>query len=126
MFRALLKTKVHLAAFARSELSGEGSCTIDEDLLEAAGIVDNERVHVWNIASGERFVTRATRGERGSGMVCVEGSAARKAAVGDLIIIAAFAPVSNKLVPQQTPKLFSVHHRNRRPEASDATPLQLA
>jgi aspartate 1-decarboxylase len=93
MHRTLLKSKIHRATVTDCELHYEGSCAIDEDLLNAANLVENEQVHIWNINNGERFVTYAIRGERGTGIISVNGSAARRAAVGDLIIIAAFAQV---------------------------------
>ena len=85
MFRTLLKSKIHRVAVTHCELHYEGSCAIDENLLEAANIIENEQIHIWNINNGERFVTYAIKGERGSGMISVNGSAARRAAVGDLI-----------------------------------------
>ena len=91
MYRTLLKSKIHRATATHCELHYEGSCAIDEDLLEAANMVENEQVHIWNINNGERFTTYAIRGERGSGVISVNGSAARRAAPGDLLIIASFA-----------------------------------
>ena len=99
MLRTLLKSKIHRATVTDCELHYEGSCAIDEDLLDAADLMENEQVHIWNINNGERFVTYAIRGERGSGIISVNGSAARRAAVGDLIIIAAFAQVPEPQVP---------------------------
>jgi aspartate 1-decarboxylase len=93
MFRTLLKSKIHRVKTTHCELHYEGSCAIDEDLLDAANIAENEQVHIWNIDNGERFVTYAIKGQRGSGMISVNGSAARRACVGDLLIIAAFAQV---------------------------------
>ena len=82
----------------------EGSCAIDEDLLDAANLGENEQIHIWNINNGERFITYAIRAERGSRIISVNGSAARRAAVGDLVIIAAFAQVdedrSRRFQPQ--------------------------
>jgi aspartate 1-decarboxylase len=71
MFRTLLKSKIHRAAVTHCELHYEGSCAIDENLLEAADIRENEQIHIWNIDNGERFVTYAIRGARGSGMIHV-------------------------------------------------------
>ena len=93
MFRTLLKSKIHRASVTDCELHYEGSCAIDENLLEAANIVENERIDIWNINNGERFSTYAIKGERGSGMISLNGSAARRAQLGDLVIIAAFAVV---------------------------------
>lgn len=85
MFRTLLKSKIHRVAVTDCELHYEGSCAIDEDLLDAANLAENEQVHIWNINNGERFVTYAIRGERGTGIISVNGSAARRASVGVLI-----------------------------------------
>jgi aspartate 1-decarboxylase len=114
MFRTLLKSKIHRAAVTHCELHYEGSCAIDEDLLEASGLVENEQIHVWNVDNGERLVTYAIRAPRGSGIVSLNGSAARKAAVGDLVIIAAFAQVHEDAVPRHAPKLVFVDDRNAR------------
>ena len=82
MFRTLLKSKIHRASVTHCELNYEGSCAIDEDLLDASGICENEQVHIWNINNGERFVTYAIRAARGSRINSVNGSAARRASVG--------------------------------------------
>ena len=113
MFRTLLKSKIHRVAVTHCELHYEGSCAIDEDLLDAANIVENEQVHLWNINNGERFVTYAIKGQRGSGMISVNGSAARRAAVGDLIIIAAFAQIHEDQVVAHKPQLVFVDEANR-------------
>jgi aspartate 1-decarboxylase len=92
--------------------------------LEAAGIVENEQIHVWNIDNGERFVTYAIKGQRGTGMISVNGSAARRAAVGDLIIIAAFAQVHEDQVPAHKPKLVFVDEASRQLGTRDFVPIQ--
>lgn len=125
MFRTLLKSKIHRVAVTCCELHYEGSCAIDEDLLDAANIVENEQVHIWNINNGERFVTCAIKGERGSGMISVNGSAARSAAVGDLIIIAAFAQVHNDQVTGHTPQLVFVDDKNKQTDLRHTVPTQL-
>lgn len=126
MFRTLLKSKIHRVGVTQCELHYEGSCAIDEDLLEAAGIVENEQIHVWNIDNGERFVTYAIKGQRGSGIISVNGSAARRAAVGDLIIIAAFAQVHEDQVAAHRPRLVFVDQANRQVGERDFVPVQLA
>ena len=98
MFRTLLKSKIHRVVTTQCELHYEGSCAIDENLLDAANICENEQVHIWNINNGERFITYEIKGERGSGMISVNGSAARRASVGDWLIIAAFAQVQEDQV----------------------------
>ncbi len=125
MFRTLLKSKIHRVAVTQCELHYEGSCAIDEDLLDAANIAENEQIHIWNINNGERFVTYAIRGERGTGMISVNGSAARRASAGDLIIIAAFAQVAEADVHSHQPKLVFVNEKNKATELRSNVPLQL-
>ena len=126
MFRTLLKSKIHRAAVTHCELNYEGSCAIDEDLLDAANIADNEQVHIWNINNGERFITYAIRAERGSRIISVNGSAARRAAVGDLVIIATFAQVAEEQVAGFTPQLVFVNPDNRIHEQRAHIPVQQA
>jgi len=125
MFRNLLKSKIHRVAVTHCELHYEGSCAVDENLLEAANISENEQVHIWNINNGERFITYAIKGQRGSGMISVNGSAARRAAVGDLIIIAAFAQVAEDQVPLHQPQLVFVDETNRQIGARQYVPTQM-
>ena len=113
MFRTFLKSKIHRARVTHCELHYEGSCAIDEDLLEAADIRENEQVHIWDVDNGERLVTYAIRAPRGSGIISLNGSAARRAAVGDLVIIAAFALVAEEKVDAVVPKLVFVDAANR-------------
>lgn len=124
MFRTLLKSKIHRVKTTHCELHYEGSCAIDEDLLDAANIAENEQVHIWNIDNGERFVTYAIRGQRGSGMISVNGSAARRACVGDLLIIAAFAQVHEDHVKTHEPELVFVDDNNRQTELRHHVPTQ--
>jgi aspartate 1-decarboxylase len=125
MLRTLLKSKIHRAAVTHSELDYEGSSAIDEDLLDAANLGENEQIHIWNINNGERFITYAIRAERGSRIISVNGSAARRAAVGDLIIIAAFAQVHEDQVAGLSPKLVFVDPDNRIKEERSTIPVQL-
>ncbi|SFE58243.1 aspartate 1-decarboxylase [Paracidovorax wautersii] len=124
MFRTLLKSKIHRVAATHCELHYEGSCAIDEDLLDAANIAENEQVHIWNINNGERFITYAIKGQRGSGMISVNGSAARRASVGDLLIIAAFAQVHEDQVATHQPQLVFVDAQNRQTELRHHVPTQ--
>ncbi len=126
MFRTLLKSKIHRVAVTQCELHYEGSCAIDEDLLDAANLMANEQVHIWNINNGERFITYAIKGERGSGMISVNGSAARRASAGDLLIIAAFAQVHEDQVATHEPQLVFVDANNRQVELRHAVPTQAA
>ncbi|MYZ52074.1 aspartate 1-decarboxylase [Malikia spinosa] len=124
MFRTLLKSKIHRVKTTHAELHYEGSCAIDEDLLDASGICENEQIHIWNVDNGERFVTYAIKGQRGTGMISVNGSAARRAAVGDLLIIAAFAQVHEDQVAQHKPKLVFVNDQNQQVELRDKVAVQ--
>jgi len=113
MFRTLFKSKIHRARVTHCELHYEGSCAIDEDLLDAANLRENEQVHIWNVDNGERLITYALRAPRGSGIVSLNGSAARRAAVGDLVIIAAFAQVHEDKLDEAAPRLVFVDDANR-------------
>lgn len=124
MFRTLLKSKIHRVKTTHAELHYEGSCAIDEDLLDASGIVENEQIHIWNVDNGERFVTYAIKGQRGTGMISVNGSAARRAAVGDLLIIAAFAQMHEDQIAQHKPKLVFVNDQNQQVELRDKVAVQ--
>jgi aspartate 1-decarboxylase len=126
MLRIMLKSKIHRATVTHCELHYEGSCAIDEDLLDAANIAENEQVEIWNINNGERFSTYAIRGERGSGMISLNGSAARRAEIGDLIIIASFALVEDAEVREGKlkPELVFVDVENRVKSTRDHVPMQ--
>jgi aspartate 1-decarboxylase len=126
MFRHLLKSKIHRATVTHCELHYEGSCAIDEDLLDASDIRENEQIHVWNIANGERFITYAIRAERGSGIVSLNGSAARRASVGDLVIIAAFGMVADSQTEPHVPRLVFVDASNRQTELRQRVAVQAA
>lgn len=87
----VLKSKIHRVTVTEADLDYIGSITIDEALMEAAGIIENEKVEIYNITNGERFATYAIRGERGTGVIGINGAAAHKAMVGHLLIIASYA-----------------------------------
>lgn len=95
MFIEVVKSKIHNVSVTEANLKYIGSITIDEDLMEAANIIENEKVQVVNINNGERLETYVIKGERGSGSVCLNGAAARKVAVGDVIIIIAYASMDS-------------------------------
>lgn len=109
----MLKSKLHRVSVTASELDYEGSCAIDEALLEAADIREYERIEIYNVNNGERFSTYAIRGARGSGMISVNGAAARKAAVGDVLIIATYATYNEVELENFQPKLVYVDGHNR-------------
>ena len=125
MQRTLLAGKIHRATVTQCELHYEGSCAIDDDLLDASGIAEFEQVHIWNINNGARFVTYAIRAQRGSGTISVNGSAARQASVGDLIIIAAFGQLPADRVTGFQPKLVFVDEANRIKEERSSIPVQV-
>jgi aspartate 1-decarboxylase len=114
MTRTLMKSKIHRATITESNLQYEGSMTIDQDLMEAADIIPYEQIQVYNIANGERFSTYALEGPRGSGVICLNGAAARKGAVGDLVIIATYAGMEEKEIKDFKPKVVQVDSLNRR------------
>lgn len=87
----VLKSKIHRATITEANLNYVGSITIDEDLMDAANMIENEKVQVVNVNNGERLETYIIKGQRGSGVVCLNGPAARKAAVGDVVIIISYA-----------------------------------
>ena len=91
MMIEVLKSKIHRVTVTDANLNYVGSITIDEDLMDAANLIVNEKVEVLNINNGERFETYVIKGERGSGMICLNGAAARKAEVGDIVIILSYA-----------------------------------
>jgi aspartate 1-decarboxylase len=111
--RTMLRGKIHRATVTGADLHYEGSVTIDVDLLERADILPYERVDIWNVTNGERFQTYALAGQRGSGVVCINGAAAHKARKGDLVIIAAFAQVSEPEARDWTPHCVFVDVHNR-------------
>jgi aspartate 1-decarboxylase len=93
MLIEVLKSKIHKASITGANLNYVGSVTIDEDLMDAANLIENEKVHVLDLNNGERLVTYVIKGVRGSGEICLNGAAARKVIVGDEIIIMSFAMV---------------------------------
>ena len=122
----LLKAKIHRATVTHSELNYEGSVAIDELLLQAAGIREFEQVHVWDVSNGARFTTYALRADAGSGIVSLNGGAARHVQVGDLVIVAAFAGMSEAEADAFKPKLVYVDAANRISHTNDSIPRQVA
>ncbi|AEB09253.1 aspartate 1-decarboxylase [Desulfobacca acetoxidans] len=113
MVRTILKSKIHRATITQADLSYEGSLTIDNQLMEMADILPYEMVYVYNINNGERFETYAIAGEAGSGVMCLNGAAARKGMPGDLIIITTFAGFAAAELEEHQPKLVYVDACNR-------------
>jgi aspartate 1-decarboxylase len=113
MRRTMLKSKIHRATVTQADLHYEGSVTIDDNLLRAADILPNEQVAIWNITNGNRFQTYALRGEAGSGVICINGAAARMVSPGDLVIIASYTEMETKEAVEWEPHLVFVDERNR-------------
>lgn len=109
----VLKSKIHRAKVTQAELHYVGSITLDEDLMEAANLIENELVQVLNISNGERFETYVIRGERGSGMLCLNGPAARKVIVGDLVIVVSYGVMDFEEAKQFKPALIFPDSNNR-------------
>ncbi len=112
MERKMLKSKIHRATVTHADLHYEGSVSIDEDLMEAADIRENESVHIWNVTSGSRIETYALRGERGKRHICINGAAAHLFNPGDLVIIASWAQLNEEEARAWTPKLVFVDENN--------------
>lgn len=113
MMRTMLKCKIHRATVTDSVLHYEGSITIDKTLMDAAGLVEYEQVHIWDVDNGNRFTTYVIDGEPGSGVICLNGAAARQVSKGDLVIIAAFAAYDEKELADYKPTLVYVDRNNR-------------
>ena len=96
MRRRMFLGKIHRCTITQADLDYEGSITIDQDLMEAAGILDNEAVHVWNITRGTRLVTYAISGPPGSGVICINGAAAHRFAPGETVIIATWTELDGE------------------------------
>lgn len=126
MHRTMLKSKLHRVTCTHSELNYEGSCAIDQDLLDAGDIREYQQIDIYNIANGERFTTYAISAERGSGIISVNGAAARRAAPGDLLIIAAYAAYNEAELANFQPDLVYVDEKNRIKSKRGAIPVQKA
>lgn len=126
MQRTMLKAKLHRVTTTHAELNYEGSCAIDENLLDAADIREYEQIDIYNIANGERFTTYAIRAQRGSGIISINGAAARKASPGDLLIIASYASYSELELQKYHPRLVYVDAQNRIVDKRASIPVQAA
>ncbi|MDD7267483.1 MAG: aspartate 1-decarboxylase [Lachnospiraceae bacterium] len=113
MMVTLMKGKIHRATITQADLNYVGSITVDEDLMDAAGIMEYEQVHVVDIDNGSRLVTYVIRGERGSGMICLNGAAARLVSVGDKCIIMCYAAFTAEEARQHEPAVIFVDENNR-------------
>jgi aspartate 1-decarboxylase len=108
----MFKSKIHRATVTHADLHYEGSVTIDEDLLDASGILPHEEVHIWNVTNGYRLSTYALVGPRGSGAICINGAAAHHARPGDLVILATFAQMTREEAVDHVPTVVRVDEKN--------------
>jgi aspartate 1-decarboxylase len=122
----LLKTKLHRACVTHAELDYEGSCAIDSQLLDAAGIHTYEQLHIYNVTNGERFSTYAIRAEAGSRVISINGAAAHKANVGDRIIICTYIALTPQEIAIHKPTLIYLDENNHITGARHAIPIQAA
>ncbi|MER2112124.1 MAG: aspartate 1-decarboxylase [Solibacillus isronensis] len=112
MFRMMMNSKIHRAQVTQADLNYVGSITIDEDILDAVGMLPNEKVHIVNNNNGARFETYIIAGERGSRVICVNGAAARLVQKGDIVIIISYVYVDNKEVAEHTPTVAIMGENN--------------
>ena len=126
MQRTMLKSKLHRARVTHAELEYEGSCAIDETLLDAADIREYQQIEIYNVNNGERFTTYAIRAQRDSGIISVNGAAARKAAPGDVLIIVTYAAYSELELEKFHPDLVYVDANNRIINKRSEIPVQAA
>lgn len=122
----MLKAKLHKACVTHAELDYEGSCAIDGNLLDTAGIREFEQIQIYNISNGERFTTYAIRAENGSGIISVNGAAAHKAEVGNRVIICAYASYTEAELLNHKPKLVYLDEKNVIIRSSNTIPVQVA
>jgi aspartate 1-decarboxylase len=113
MYIQVLKSKIHRVKITQAELNYVGSISIDEDIMDAANIMEYEKVHIFNVNNGERLETYVIKSERGSGTVCLNGPAARKAQVGDIVIIVSYASMEPEEARKFKPTVVFPDSANR-------------
>lgn len=113
MYLNMLKSKIHRATVVQSELDYVGSITVDEALMEASGIYEYEKVQIADVDNGNRFETYVIAGDRGSGMICLNGAAAHKVNIGDKIIIMSYAQMTPEEIKDNPPKVVFVDDDNQ-------------
>ncbi len=123
--KSVLQSKLHHVRVTHALLNYEGSCAIDAKLLEAAGILEFEQLHIWNITNGARFVTYAIQAEQDTGIISLNGGAARHAQVGDFLVIASFITIAAADALNYKPKLIFVNHDNTIKDVRDFVPQQV-
>ena len=125
MQQTMLQAKLHRVHVTHAELHYEGSCAIDDDLLDASGIREYQQIEIYNITNGERFSTYAIRAQRGSGIISINGAAAHLASPGDIIIIAAYGIYREAELKAFHPVLVYVDEQNRVTSKRGAIPVQV-
>ncbi len=113
MYISVLKSKIHRAVITQAELNYIGSVTIDRDLMDAAGLYEYEHVHIVNVNNGSRIETYVIEGERGSGVICLNGAAARSGQKGDVVIIMSYADITPEEIEAHNPKVVFIGENNR-------------
>lgn len=126
MLSHMLKAKLHMASVTQAELWYDGSCAIDADLVELAGMREFEQIDIYNVDNGERFHTYVILAERGSGTISLNGAAARKAAIGDRVIIATYGYFNDEELATHKPKLVYLNADNTVNRTSDNIPMQMS
>jgi len=126
MQRTMLKSKIHRVTCTHCEVHYEGSCAIDQNLLDASDIKEYQQIDIYNINNGQRFTTYAIAAQRGSGMISVNGAAARLAAPGDLLIIASYAAYNEIELSNYQPELVYVDEKNHKKDKRGKIPVQMA
>jgi len=111
--RSMLKSKIHRATVTGADVDYEGSITIDQELMDAARLVEFEQVDIYNIANAQRFSTYVIKGERGKGEICLNGAAAKLVSIGDLLIICSYSLYDEEEVLNHRPVLVYVDEKNR-------------
>lgn len=112
MIVTMLKSKIHRATVTGADIDYEGSITIDQELMDAARLIEYERVDIYNIHNGQRFSTYAMKGERGKGGICLNGAAARLVSIGDLLIICAYSHYDEREISEHRPVIVHVDEKN--------------
>jgi aspartate 1-decarboxylase len=126
MIRTMLQGKLHRVKVTQADLHYEGSCAIDQDFLEAAGILEYEAIDIYNVTNGKRFSTYAIAGERGSHIISVNGAAAHCADVGDILIIASYVTMPDEQARSWQPKVAYFDGDNDMKRTAKAVPVQVA
>ena len=126
MIRTMLQGKLHRVKVTQADLHYEGSCAIDQDFIEAAGILEYEAIDIYNVTNGKRFSTYAIAGERGSKIISVNGAAAHCADVGDILIIATYVTMPDEQARSWQPKVAYFDGDNEMKRTAKAVPVQVA